>query len=247
MVSRRLTFGVHCGRKIFSSMPARRTAITPDAGYWRAAGLAPLVRDGGDGADRPTDDVSVVLDVTPYAAEPEGDAPSRLVTGAALAAGWTRSPEPVAERMAAAPVRVRTEAWSRRWAEASAWARWTTHRWTLAADGAATLTASAGDAVWPEAPAAQLGATATYTPDPTLALSARVEAATAAHSRAVRGDLPSRIPGGVVVDLSARRSVWGDRLALALVGHNVLGAPEQPSALGARLGPRLFGRLSLRF
>ena len=230
------------------NVTARRTpaAASPDAGYWRAAGLAPLVRDGGEGSDIATDEASVFLELRqPFGFGGRGGALSE--SALTVSAGWTRSPEPVAARRSDALVVVQSEAWSRRWAEASGWARWSIRRtWRLDADGALALTASAGDAVWPEAPTAQLGLGATYRPDPSLALSARAEASTASHSRAVRGDLPSRIPGGVVVDLSVRRSVWKDRLALALTGHNVLGAPEQPSALGARLGPRLHGRLMLR-
>ena len=227
------------------SVTVRRTpaAAAPDAGYWRAAGLAPLVRDGGTGADIATDEVSILISSRP----PYTHTARRTEAGWTLLGGWTRSPEPVASQRDGSPVVVQTEAWSRRWAAASAWTWWRPGTgWRLAADGALALTASAGDAVWPEAPTAQVGVSMTYTPDRTLALSARAEAATASHSRAVRGDLPSRIPGGVVVDLSVRRSVWRDRLALALTGHNVFGAPEQPSALGARLGPRLHLRLLLR-
>ena len=232
------------------SATARRTpaAASPTAGYWRAAGLAPLVRDGGTGADVPTDDVSARAELTPSDwTWRDGGGPFPPL-GVALAGGWTRSPELVVSRGSDAAVSAQTEAWSRRWAEASAWTRLGLGAaWRLTADGALTWTASDGDAVWPEAPAAQASVGATFRPDRTLALSARAEASTASNSRAARSDVPARVPGGVVVDVSARRSVWGDRLALALVGHNVLGAPEQPSAVGARLGPRLHARLSARF
>ena len=243
---------------------ARRTpaAASPDASYWRAAGLAPLVRDGGPGADIATDEASVAVDWTlPPVNVVDRDTElrdgihvshsPRLRGRLALAGGWTRSPVFVA---ADEPSAIQTEAWSRRWVTATAWARhWPGVAYTATsavyfdADAAFTLTDSDGDGPWPKAPQAVVGLSATYLSGRALALSARAEASTASNSRAVRGDLPARVPGGVVVDVSARRSVWGDRLALALVGHNVLGAPEQPSAVGARLGPRLHARLSARF
>lgn len=98
------------------------------------------------------------------------------------------------------------------------------------------------------APALAAGTTAQWTPSARLALHARLEAATErlATAGTVAAPRSGRVPGGVVLDLGLRRSVWGDRLALALVGHNVLGAPEQPALLGARLGPRLHVRLMAR-
>ena len=224
------------------TLAARRSvqAAAPDVGYWHARGLAPLTPTSAPGRDAPTDALDLRLDAD---AAPRVLGPGRLTVQAALAGGWRQTPELVA--LPEAPF-AQTERWARRWAELTADAVWRAGRWTLRTDAALATTASSTPGVWPAPPALRLGAGTAWRPDQTLDLSARLEATSAADSRAVRGGLPSRVPGGLVLDLAARRSVWGDRLALALVGHNVLGAPEQPSAVGARLGPRLFGRLSLR-
>ena len=96
---------------------------------------------------------------------------------------------------------------------------------------------------WARLPQSTADVRVTLRPDARLSLWASARARSGARWEGVPDP---GVPPVLLADLGLVKRAWGDRLAVTVVGRNVLDAPERTHPLGAVLAPRLFVRAALR-
>lgn len=122
---------------------------------------------------------------------------------------------------------------------------WRGGAWRVTASG--RLQGALGDAshrdAWARVARAQGDVRVAFRPDTRLTLWAAARTRSGARWA---GYPDPDVPAVLLVDLGLTKRAWGQRLALTLVGRNVLDAPERTHPLGAVLAARLFIRAALR-